>query len=182
MVGLVLMAGLVFSVFLKARKSLMVDFSYGRLRMAVLGMFLIYNVTEAGYKATTLMFFVLLLVAFSFPARQPAENLAVAVARPQRRVARQIERRQAECVLAVACAIGDELLAIEKSIVEIGITRAVPRHSAADLAAEIDLGPACRTHRPASFDRRRIGDVLHREVLAVAQPHAIGDAAATTAG
>jgi O-antigen ligase len=73
-VGLALMAALVLSVFLKAKKSLLSNFDYGRLRLVVLTLFLVYNMTEAGYKATTLMFFVLLLVAVDPPLPARAQT------------------------------------------------------------------------------------------------------------
>jgi O-antigen ligase len=66
-VGLILMAGLVVSVFFKAKRSLLTSFDYGRLRLVMIALFLLYNMTEAGYKATTLIFFVFLLIAMDPP-------------------------------------------------------------------------------------------------------------------
>ena len=74
--------------------------------------------------------------------------------------------------------MSDQLLAIDKGGIEIGVALAVARHGAADDAAEVNLGFARRAHRPAGFDRRRIGDMLDRKMLSVAQPHAKRDAAA----
>ncbi|HEY7292606.1 MAG TPA: O-antigen ligase family protein [Vicinamibacterales bacterium] len=66
-IGLALFAALLFSTFWRAKKSLLSSFDYGRLRVAILTVFLLYNVTESGYKATTFIFFVLLLVAIEVP-------------------------------------------------------------------------------------------------------------------
>jgi exopolysaccharide production protein ExoQ len=67
------------SVFWKAKKSLFSSFDYGRLRIAVLTVFLLYNVTESGYKTTTFICFVLLLVAIESPARtQEAPQKSIA--------------------------------------------------------------------------------------------------------
>jgi exopolysaccharide production protein ExoQ len=66
-VGLALLACLVLGVFVKAKRSLTTDGIYGRLRITILAIFLIYNVTEAAYKATTSIFFVLLLVGIEVP-------------------------------------------------------------------------------------------------------------------
>jgi hypothetical protein len=49
---------------------------YGRLRLAMLAIFMIYNLTEAGYKVTTFMAFTLLVVAI----QKPSEELATEVA------------------------------------------------------------------------------------------------------
>jgi O-antigen ligase len=68
-VGLFLFAGFLFGVFRKSVRTLQTDVTYGRLRMAVLAVFLSYNVTEAGSKPTTFIFLVLLLVAMQVPAR-----------------------------------------------------------------------------------------------------------------
>ena len=71
-----------------------------------------------------------------------------------------------------------QALAIDEGIVEVGIAGAVTGHGAIDVAAEVNLGLARRAHRPAGLDRRRVGHVVERKVLAVAKPHAKGDEAA----
>jgi O-antigen ligase len=68
MVGLFLFAGFLLTVFLKGKRSLAKDVVYGRLRLAVLAVYILYNVTESGYKATNLIFFLLLLIAIEIPA------------------------------------------------------------------------------------------------------------------
>jgi O-antigen ligase len=68
--GLLLFAGMVISVFVKATHTLQMDAAYGMLRLAVLSIFLVYNFTESAYKLTGLVAFVLLLVAIQVPASQ----------------------------------------------------------------------------------------------------------------
>ncbi len=53
---------------------------------------------------------------------------------PQRRIARQIERRQPEGILAVAGAIGDQLLAIDKRGVEVDIALVLSLATAAPIS------------------------------------------------
>lgn len=65
--GLFLLAGFLISTYRKIRRSLMLNFDYGRVRITLLVIFLLYNVTEAAYKATTLMSFVFLLIAIELP-------------------------------------------------------------------------------------------------------------------
>lgn len=82
LVGVFLFAGMLLSIFAKAKRSLQGDVAYGKLRMAVLAVFLIYNVAESGYKPTTLICFVLLLVATQRPsAPMPRRPQAVASVR-----------------------------------------------------------------------------------------------------
>jgi len=67
MIGLFLFAGFLFATFRKAKSSLLLNFDYGRVRMALLFIFLFYNITEPAYKATTFLFVVFLLVAIDIP-------------------------------------------------------------------------------------------------------------------
>lgn len=78
-VGLCLFAALLLSVFQKAKRSMEVSLAYGRLRLAILTVFLLYNITESGYKVTTFICFVLMLVAIEFPAKVRATLTAAAV-------------------------------------------------------------------------------------------------------
>jgi len=66
-IGLFLFSGFLVSTLARAKRSLMSSFDYGRLRIALLFAFVLYNITEAEYKATTLMYFVVLLVAIDVP-------------------------------------------------------------------------------------------------------------------
>lgn len=68
-IGLGLFGFFLLGLFFRAKQSLINDGAYGQLRMAMLAVFVSYNITEAGYKATTLIFFTLLLVALQIPGR-----------------------------------------------------------------------------------------------------------------
>ena len=70
-VGVTLLVGIVISSFRKATDSLhqLTRFEFGKLQLAILCIFVIYNVTESAYKPTTLMFFVLLLVTVTHGKR-----------------------------------------------------------------------------------------------------------------
>lgn len=65
--GLLLLTGVLISTYRKIRRSLTLNFEYGRVRITLLIIFLIYNITETALIATTLMFFVFLLIAVEFP-------------------------------------------------------------------------------------------------------------------
>ena len=58
----------------------------------------------------------------------------------------------------------------------------VLRDGAADFRAEKYLGLAVGANRPAGFRRRAFDHLLHREVMAVAEPHAERDTMAGAAG
>lgn len=66
-VGLLLFVGFVFAAFRRARESIVMGADFGRLRMTILFVFLVYNISESAYKATNFMFFILLLVAADMP-------------------------------------------------------------------------------------------------------------------
>jgi O-antigen ligase len=66
-VGLTLFFGTLWRFFRASQRLLARDGHYGSFRLVILLVFLIYNITESGYKATTLMFFVLLLAAVDGP-------------------------------------------------------------------------------------------------------------------
>lgn len=66
-VGLALFVALVLSAYSKAKSSLALHPAYAKLRLALIAICLVYNVTEAADKATTLIFFMLLAVAMDPP-------------------------------------------------------------------------------------------------------------------
>ena len=72
-IGLIFLVGIVTGAFFKAKKSLIDRPMYGRIRLVILAVFLLYNITEAGYKPTTSIFFVLLLVTIDAPERAPKD-------------------------------------------------------------------------------------------------------------
>src|SRR6516225_4744280 len=96
------------------------------------------------------------------------------IARSQGRITLHIERGQAKRVFAVAGAIGHHLLAVQKRRVERAVTLAILGDVVADFTADESLGFAVRADRPAGFRGRAVDDLLHREMLAVTPPHAIG--------
>lgn len=63
LVGLFMMAGVLTSAYRKIRKVMTFDFDYGRVRLSLLIMFLLYNITESSVKGDHLMWFVFLLTA-----------------------------------------------------------------------------------------------------------------------
>lgn len=81
MIGLVLFGGFVYDTFCKAKHALMVNFDFGKLRFALLFIFLLYNVTESAYKSSSLMFFVLMLIAIDVPRQSHLPDPANAVTR-----------------------------------------------------------------------------------------------------
>jgi hypothetical protein len=70
-------------VFRKIRDELVLDYDYGRFEMAFLGIALVYNLTEAAFKGTILVWFMLLLIAVRAPAK-PERRLYQGFAHPQR--------------------------------------------------------------------------------------------------
>jgi len=85
LIGLTLLLGFVMSVFKRAKQSLRHEatFDYGRLQVAVLAVFLLYNVTESAYKATTLMCFALFLLGMGIPRRSKAPRPSTAANPPR---------------------------------------------------------------------------------------------------
>lgn len=91
-VGLFLLTGLIASALLRSKQSLINTHTadYGRLQLAMLGIFLVYNITEAAYKATTLMAFTFLLVLVQRPGPEltpgPVDSVEIGSVRVLRRV------------------------------------------------------------------------------------------------
>ena len=68
-IGLFLIAVVLISTYRKICNSLSSDFEFGRFRMALLIVFMLYNITEANVKALDLMWFIFLLIAIEYPRR-----------------------------------------------------------------------------------------------------------------
>jgi O-antigen ligase len=66
-VGVFFLSAVIIAAFGNARNALINDFHYGRFRIALLIMTLVYNITEAAFKGLCLMWFVFLLVALDIP-------------------------------------------------------------------------------------------------------------------
>lgn len=75
-IGVTLLCALIVAIFRKIQVELLSNYDYGRFEMAVLIMALIYNLTEAAFKGTILVWFMLLLIAVKVHARS---QLAAAV-------------------------------------------------------------------------------------------------------
>jgi exopolysaccharide production protein ExoQ len=69
--GAIMLAGLLLGIFRRAKTFLRdsVNFDYGRIQLAMLFVFLLYNITEVANKPRNLLFFLLLLVGIGFPRR-----------------------------------------------------------------------------------------------------------------
>jgi exopolysaccharide production protein ExoQ len=69
-VGCVLLLGVLLSTFWNARRAFVANIELGRLRLAFLAALMIYNWTEAAYKAMHPAFFFLFVVAMEYPMLQ----------------------------------------------------------------------------------------------------------------
>jgi O-antigen ligase len=70
LVGVGLMLALIISAFFKGRRSLLAGYDFGRFRLGFISAFVLYNWTEAAFKATHPVWFVFYIVAidYSLPA------------------------------------------------------------------------------------------------------------------
>lgn len=75
-IGVTLLCALIVAIFRKIQVELLSNYDYGRFEMAVLIMALVYNLTEAAFKGTILVWFILLLITVKVHARS---QLAAAV-------------------------------------------------------------------------------------------------------
>jgi len=67
LIGLLLFIIVVVVVYRNKTRELMFDFNYGRFRMGFLVISLIYNITEAGFRGLSLIWFIFLLIAVECP-------------------------------------------------------------------------------------------------------------------
>jgi exopolysaccharide production protein ExoQ len=72
LIGLGLMVGLMLSVFRKGSRMLWDNFEFARFRLGFLAAFVLYNWTEAAFKALHPMWFVFYIVAMDYPKPQVA--------------------------------------------------------------------------------------------------------------
>ena len=73
-IGLSLLVGVVYCAYQNIKKELTYNFDYGRFRMGILFIALLYNVTEDAFGQMTLLWFVFLLVSFDIPRQSSSEN------------------------------------------------------------------------------------------------------------
>lgn len=93
-VGVILLAGWIFAAFRKAHRTLLSDFSFGRFQMGLLAIVVVYNYTEATFKALHLVWFALYIIGMDYarPRTVPLER-TVDSRLARSRVGRQIGRR-----------------------------------------------------------------------------------------
>jgi len=70
LLGLFITLAMVLAAYLKAQRTLLTDFSFGRFRLAYLAAFLFYNWTEAAFRTHSFPFFMFFLIAIDYPGRQ----------------------------------------------------------------------------------------------------------------
>jgi len=93
-VGVVLLAVCILSVFRKANSNLLSDFALGRFRMGLLASVVVYNYTEATFKALHLLYFAFYLIAIDYPRPRPAPVTTTRSLEKTER-GRALQRRQA---------------------------------------------------------------------------------------
>ena len=74
MVGIFLLAGVIYTAFKSTKKALITNFTYGRFRMAMLIIVLLYNITEDAFARFTLMWFIFVLIAIDLPNENRGRN------------------------------------------------------------------------------------------------------------
>jgi O-antigen ligase len=67
LIGLFFLMGVFFCAYKNIKKACIFNFSYGRIRLTFLLIFLVYNFTEASIKGISLMWFIFLLIALECP-------------------------------------------------------------------------------------------------------------------
>jgi O-antigen ligase len=72
-IGLLLLIGVIIFTYRRICKSLIFDFDYGRLRLALLVIILVYNITEAGFKGLHMMWFSFLLITIEVSDRSQSQ-------------------------------------------------------------------------------------------------------------
>jgi O-antigen ligase len=66
-IGLLIMAGVIFSAYKNIRRTLLHDYDFGKVSMVYFVMFLLYNITEASLKLRNGMFLIFLLFSMYYP-------------------------------------------------------------------------------------------------------------------
>lgn len=69
-IGVAITAAILLATYIKARCELFRDFEFGRLRLAFLISFIIYNWTEAAFRLNAFPFFMFFLIAIDYPVRR----------------------------------------------------------------------------------------------------------------
>jgi len=75
LIGLFLLIGVLFEAYRKIRRTLILDFEFGRFQLGFFFMFLLYNITEPSFKLRTPMWFVFLLIALYSPKLSDSDSI-----------------------------------------------------------------------------------------------------------
>lgn len=67
LIGLALMLALIFTAFAKGRRALLAGYDFGRFRLGFVAAFVLYNWTEAAFKALHPVWFVFYIIAIDYP-------------------------------------------------------------------------------------------------------------------
>ena len=76
-VGVAITAAMLLATYAKSRRALFRNFEFGRLRLAYLVSFVIYNWTEAAFRLNAFPFFMFFLIAIDYP--RPQEKMVVEI-------------------------------------------------------------------------------------------------------
>lgn len=79
-VGVAITAAWLLATYAKSRRALFRNFEFGRLRMAYLISFILYNWTEAAFRLNAFPFFMFFLIAIDYPRRAPKVAPVIVVA------------------------------------------------------------------------------------------------------
>jgi O-antigen ligase len=79
LVGLFILIAMIVATFWKARRELLTNFHLGRFRVAFTMVIIVYNWTEASFKALHPMYFLFYLISLDYPKAEPQPVLAVEV-------------------------------------------------------------------------------------------------------
>lgn len=66
-IGLFMLAAMIFSAYRKIRRALLFDFDFAKFRMAFLVVIILYNITEFAFKGFCFMFFIFLIISVDVP-------------------------------------------------------------------------------------------------------------------
>jgi O-antigen ligase len=77
--GVAITLGMLLATYAKSRRALFRNFEFGRLRLAYLLAFIVYNWTEAAFRLNALPFFMFFLIAIDYPRRVPVVEPEVEV-------------------------------------------------------------------------------------------------------
>ncbi|MGR9107677.1 MAG: O-antigen ligase family protein [Gammaproteobacteria bacterium] len=92
-IGVFLLAGMIYSTFRKSSRQLLTDFDFGRLRLGYLFAIILYNYTEATFKAVHLVWTIFHIIALDYPQSIADETTDLKTKASFPRYPRQRKRR-----------------------------------------------------------------------------------------